>query len=88
MQIVEAFKTGAISTKGDAERLKLEKVRELRIMKRPASGTARKPAAKQLEAGQYPEQGEEQEQREEQEQHEEEEEEEEEDQEEEQEEEQ
>ena len=37
-------------------------------MKRPASGTARKPAAKQLEAGQYPEQEEEQEQREEQEQ--------------------
>ena len=60
MQIVEAFKTGAISTKGEAEQLKLEKVRELRhqeeaLKRRPASSSAPKPAAKQLEAGQDPE---------------------------------
>ena len=72
MQIVEAFQTGAINTKRGCRTFEARKVRELRIMKRPASGTARKPAAKQLEAGQYPEQEEEHDQQEEQEQHEEE----------------
>ena len=73
MQIVEAFKTGAISTKAEAEQAKLEKVRELRCKKRPAAArSAPKRVAKQLEAGQEQEKDEQEQQQEQQEEEEEE----------------